>query len=126
MHPPQPLVYVAGPLTGGHYLENVARAIDVAHFLSGCRILAFIPHAHSMVWKLRFPQHGRDFWMKYDFEMIRRCDGLVRIIGESPGADEEEALAKELGLPVTRIHPSLPLSKELTEFLAAVRARVDS
>jgi hypothetical protein len=30
----------------------------------------------------------------------RRCDALLRLPGDSPGADEEVKMASELGLPV--------------------------
>lgn len=39
-------------------------------------------------------------WMRIDFELIRRCDGLLRLPGESVGADAEVEHAGKLGLPV--------------------------
>ena len=30
---------------------------------------------------------------------VRRCDGILRLPGESPGADREQSHAERLGLP---------------------------
>lgn len=38
-------------------------------------------------------------YMQWDFVILRRCDALL-FVKESPGADRELALARELGLPV--------------------------
>jgi len=39
-------------------------------------------------------------WLKVDFEFIRRCDAVLRLPGESVGAEAEIAEAKRLGIPV--------------------------
>ena len=39
-------------------------------------------------------------WLAVDFEFIRRCDAVLRLPGESTGADLETAHANELGIPV--------------------------
>lgn len=39
-------------------------------------------------------------WLTVDFEFIRRCDAVLRLPGESVGADAETAHASELGIPV--------------------------
>jgi len=39
-------------------------------------------------------------WLILAMEWLRACDALLRLPGESPGADNEVARAKELGIPV--------------------------
>lgn len=39
-------------------------------------------------------------WLKIDFEFIRRCDALLRLPGESVGAEMEIVEANRLGIPV--------------------------
>lgn len=39
-------------------------------------------------------------WLKIDFEYIYRCDALLRLPGESVGADAEVAEAMRIGIPV--------------------------
>jgi Domain of unknown function (DUF4406) len=39
-------------------------------------------------------------WLEYDREFVPICDAVLRLQGESSGADQEVALAKELGIPV--------------------------
>ncbi|WP_133650476.1 DUF4406 domain-containing protein [Paraburkholderia flava] len=40
--------------------------------------------------------------------LIRRCDAVLRIAGASRGADADERIARELGLPVYRSIEELP------------------
>lgn len=39
-------------------------------------------------------------WLAVDFEYIRRCDALLRLPGESVGAEMEIAEANRIGIPV--------------------------
>jgi hypothetical protein len=56
------------------------------------------PH-DSLLLDLIFPlPYG--VWLAYSLELVRRCDVVYRMEGESPGADKEVAFAKKLGIPV--------------------------
>ena len=44
--------------------------------------------------------------------LLRRCDAVLRIAGESRGADQDVALARELGLPVFTDVSELPIASE--------------
>ena len=46
--------------------------------------------------------HPEDYetWMKLDFIWVESCDALLRLPGESPGADREVKHAITLGIPV--------------------------
>lgn len=94
----KPLVYVAGPISGDPYgcIRQAADAFDVLR-AAGC--VPFLPQLsvlHAVVNDI-----GYDGWLSYDFDVIRHCQGLVRLQGVSPGADREMRFAQdELGLPV--------------------------
>ena len=91
-------VYIASPYTIGTWKKNVERQIDMANYLSGAGFLPCWPLSSHYL-DLR---HSRpyEFWMNLDREELKRCDALLRLAGESVGADREVEWAKELGLPV--------------------------
>ncbi|MHA2094580.1 MAG: DUF7768 domain-containing protein [Candidatus Hodarchaeales archaeon] len=91
-------VYVAGPYGKGDPVVNTRNAILVADKLSELGFVPFIPHL-SLLWHMVSP-HEVDFWYSYDNEWLKKCDALLRLPGESPGADAEVELAKSLGIPV--------------------------
>jgi hypothetical protein len=41
-------------------------------------------------------------WMGLDLAWVEAADALIRLPGESVGADQEVALARKLGIPVFR------------------------
>jgi hypothetical protein len=45
------------------------------------------------------PHHG-EHWLAWDFQWLSVCDALVRLPGESKGADREVAFCAERGVPV--------------------------
>src|SRR5262252_3008954 len=91
-------VYVAGPYTKGDVAVNVRNAYEVANQLADLGFAPFVPHA-THFWHLLFPRQYR-FWLQLDQEFLPCCDALIRLPGLSSGADEEVALAGQLGIPV--------------------------
>ena len=114
-------VYIASPYTIGDKQENVNLQIDAAEILFQHGYLGHVPlynHYHQ----LRHP-HSHIDWLKVDFEWLDMCDILIRIKPinhetgieiASPGADGEEARARELGIPVFTFATLI----ELDEFLS--------
>lgn len=92
------LVYIAGPYTKGDVAVNVWKAIQTANRLLGIGYTPYIPHL-THFWHIITPKHYQE-WLNYDTIMLRRCDCVLRIPGESDGADKEVALAKSLGMTV--------------------------
>jgi hypothetical protein len=92
------LVYVAGPYTCGHPLENTNKAIDAAEQIAALGYVPFIPHL-THFWEARH-HHEYEFWMQQDLTVLRRCDALLRLPGESRGADREVAEAELFGIKV--------------------------
>lgn len=94
----RPMIYVAGPMTLGDTGLNVRRGILAGAALWRAGFLPFVPQL-SHLWHIASPMDYEDF-LEMDFQVIRRCQGLARLHGESPGADREEALAREIKIPV--------------------------
>lgn len=93
-------VYIAGPYSGVDILGNVYKAIEVGESLIKHGLVPFVPHL-THFWGL-VSQHDYEFWLSYDLRWLAVCDCLLRLPGESPGADKEERFAEEHGIPVYR------------------------
>lgn len=105
----KPRIYIAGPYTVGDVGVNVRKAIEVADRL---RFLGGVPHVPHLnhLWHLAFP-HDYEYWMALDMDWLAVCDWIVRIPGESPGADREEVFAKARGIPVLTEEKAVELLK---------------
>lgn len=91
-------IYVAGPMTKGDYLINVRAAIDASAILRGLGFFPYMPQMTTL-WHLVAPRDYED-WMVQDFEWLEACHGLLRLPGESSGADREIVHARAHGIPV--------------------------
>ena len=91
-------VYIAGPYTKGDVAANVRQAIEAADQLLTLGYWPYVPHlAHF--WHMLFPRPYED-WMRLDIAWLEQCDAVLRLEGESAGADRETKRAGELELPV--------------------------
>ena len=86
-------VYIASPYTIGDVAVNVRNSFMVADKLIWLGCLPF-PPLFSHFWHFLSPK-DYDTWMALDQEWILRCDCLLRVPGESRGADAEVAFALE-------------------------------
>jgi len=91
-------IYVAGPYALGDVAQNVRQAIVAADVLLKAGHTPFLPHLFHF-WHLVCPGPP-DQWLKLDLTWLHLCEALVRLPGESAGADQEVALAQTLGMPV--------------------------
>ena len=94
----RPWAYVAGPYSLGDSVENTNRAIRVGDHLESLGFVPIIPHL-SLLWHMVVP-HPAQFWYDITAEWLKRCDLVYRLNGNSKGADEEVALARQLGVIV--------------------------
>lgn len=95
----RPFVYVAGPITKPEPMENVHQAIVIATELLDSGLVApFVPHTTAL-WHMITPR-PYEAWLDYDLDVIERCDALLRLPGESAGADIEHQRANTLAIPV--------------------------
>lgn len=92
------VVYIASPYTLGNVAVNVKMQIDIADNLvelGYCPIAPLLNHFQHLV-------HPRPYedWVKIDNELVLRSDVILRLNGESKGADAEVELAKKHNIPV--------------------------
>jgi hypothetical protein len=91
-------IYIAGPYSKGDPVINTGEAIKAGNLLAGIGYIPFIPHL-TLFWHLIYPQEI-EFWYEYDMAWLKKCDGLLRLPGESQGADREVATARIFGMPI--------------------------
>lgn len=103
-------IYIAGPYTKGDVAENVRNAVYAGNLVAHRGHMPFIPHL-THFWHMLIP-HEIDFWYAQDIEWLRVCDALLRIEGESTGADREEEIAREMGIPIYTNVFSIPDVRE--------------
>jgi hypothetical protein len=84
-------VYVAGPYTKGDPALNVRSAIQVGNTLAKSGFAVFVPHL-THFWHFLCP-NDYEFWLTQDLAWLEVCDCLLRIPGESSGADREVQFA---------------------------------
>lgn len=115
------VIYIAGPIRRGDIWHNVGQADDAMLDLmkSGFSVInpmlscwagaasaeveaGFVykkaePHplAHG-----GFRELGAEPWLTMDLELVKRSDAVLRLPGDSSGADGETAHAESLGIPV--------------------------
>ena len=96
----KPLVYVAGPISGDPF--GCVRESNAA--FTTLRSLGCVPFCPQWSVIAEMVEHRNyEEWMAYDFDVLARCDALVRLPGESPGAEREVLEASVLGIPVFRL-----------------------
>lgn len=89
-------IYVAGPYTNGDVAQNVRSAIFEADYItSHLGHVAYCPHL-THFWHMLLP-HEHEFWMQLDLAWLDVCDAILRLPGESAGADREVAYAQTRG-----------------------------
>ena len=93
-------VYISSPYSIGDKEENVRNQIVASERL---REFGFVPYAPLLThfWHLEYPHTG-EWWMELhkDYLVHMGFDAVLRLPGESRGADEEVEFAKSMGIPV--------------------------
>ena len=91
-------VYIAGPYSKGDVAVNVNTATLIADELYDLGYAPYLPHL-THYWHIIKPRPYED-WLKLDKEFLLICDCVLRIPGESSGADAEVDLARDKGIKV--------------------------
>jgi hypothetical protein len=86
-------VYIASPYTKGDVALNVRKSFEVYTELLKYDFLPFAPLTSHFIHMI-FPQ-TYETWLEIDFDWLLVCDCVLRLLGESNGADQECELAKE-------------------------------
>jgi len=96
---PRPRIYVAGPLTSsGNVNENLDAAIRAARRLIAEGFAPFCPHLTFYLDPAG--EYPLSLWMQIELPWLAAADAVLRLPGESDGADQEVGRADELGIPV--------------------------
>lgn len=92
-------VYIASPYTRGDNFVNLQRQIECANELYDRGFIPISPLLNSVFCNM---QKERDwkFWMEIDYALLSKCDALIRLSGESTGADAEVEYAYKNNIPV--------------------------
>lgn len=90
-------VYIAGPISKDP-LGGTRAAIEAASALADLGCAPYVPHL-CVLWEISKPRKYED-WMRLGFEWLASCDALLRLPGESAGADAEVGVAEEMDIPV--------------------------
>ena len=94
-------VYVSGPISIGDVVGNCQRAIKIGFELMDKGYAPFVPHYSYFVDMQGTAGQGRyEQWISVDLSYISVCHALLRLKGNSAGADREVDWAVEIGVPV--------------------------
>ena len=97
------LIYIAGPLKAKKecdIIENVTRAVKVGGMVFELGHECIIPHLFWYSHRLIGWPVNDDQALAYCFRLVNRCDALIRLPGESEGADKEVATLTKKNRPV--------------------------
>lgn len=97
--------YVAGPLTGDTP-ENVRLAALAGQAIRDAGGFEFVPH--DSVFRHQATPRSWGAWVDWCLGWVDRCDVVVRLPGESKGADLEVQHAKLHGVPVVFLRGTAP------------------
>ncbi len=92
------IIYISAPYSKGDVARNVNKVIHIANQLLDMGYIPFVPHL-THFWHIITPRPYDD-WMQIDLAYLGRCDALLRLDGESNGADLEVEVAKRCGMPI--------------------------
>jgi len=91
-------VYIASPYTKGDVAVNVRVQLEMANTLMDLGFAPFAP-LYSHFQHMAFPRPYED-WIKIDLEWVKVCNCVLRLPGESAGADGEVFYAEQREIPV--------------------------
>lgn len=90
-------IYLAGPISSNPE-KNLDIALDVSNQVIDKGHNPYMPNYNYYLNAKKVRDY--ELWMKLDDEWLRQCEAIYRIPGESPGADREMVVAREIGLLV--------------------------
>ncbi len=95
------LVYIAGPLTTGDTFINVRAAALAASRLMQAGHAVIVPHLFGQI-EMVDPVGGDAWsvWMARCLTHLKHADCVLRLPGDSRGADDEVHFARHHGIPV--------------------------
>lgn len=95
------LIYISCPYTKGDVAVNVRNSVIASEQVIACGHLPYNPlmsHFHHLI-----SPHNYEYWMELDLKLIYKMDAVIRLAGESSGADRECELARRLSISVLEV-----------------------
>lgn len=107
-------VYIAGPISKGDLAGNIQRASDAFEALALAGLAPFCPHWSCFSGRVQVTPGGSVYavagaqpnrlahanWLAVDLAWVRESHAVLRLPGESTGADLEVAEARAWRIPV--------------------------
>lgn len=108
-------IYIAGPISRGDLAGNIQRASDAFEALALAGHAPFCPHWSCFSGPVQVTHTGGTVyavagaqpnklthadWLAVDLAWVAQADAVLRLPGESVGADMEVAEARRLNIPV--------------------------
>lgn len=102
-------VYIAGPIAKpskkkGRYGKNIVPAMNAWANLWSAGYIPHCPHLSYFLENHLIKEWGvglsHSEWMEQDYAWLLECDAVLRLPGDSVGADLEEAFARKNDIPV--------------------------
>lgn len=91
-------IYISGPISLGDKQHNLRQAMDAGHELIKAGFAPLIPHlTMCLPWEADVAHSD---WIEVDLPWVASADAVLRLPGESVGADAECDFAFESGIPV--------------------------
>jgi len=100
------IIYIAGAISNGHsatprgIYQNVKTAQFYYEQLIKKGYSPILPHLSYYAWLDMKEDVDWKTWIEMDLDYVEASIGLLRIPGESKGADREVEFAKKIGKPV--------------------------
>lgn len=94
----RPRIYISGPITLGNGRWNFFKSVETQAQLIESGFAPLNP-----VLTMMLPGHqniSHEAWLEVDLPWIECADAVLRLPGESAGADEEVAFAEDHNIPV--------------------------
>lgn len=91
-------VFISGPYSKGDVAQNVKIAMDMANELINHGFAPYCPHLTHFLHMNSWQPYEK--WLEIDCEFLVLCDAVIRLAGESSGADNEVELAKRTDIPI--------------------------
>jgi hypothetical protein len=98
-------IFISGPYTNGDVAQNVKKSMDAANALIELGFAPYCPHLTHFLHMNNFQKYEK--WLEIDLIYLECCDGVLRLFGESNGADKEVEYAEKIKLPVFKDYNEL-------------------
>lgn len=94
------VIYIAGPMAKPPMDDNIRRAMSTGEALMRLGFSFIMPQL-CFYFAVHYPHSWKE-WLELNKPLVLKSDGLIRLDGESEGADLEVSWATEAGIPVFR------------------------